>query len=110
MAATPEFVEKSPDTIVAYLKAWLDVAKDFKNNPKKVADTIYSFYTSKGYKMSQDTFTKALARVEVNPAGRPTSSPTCSSRPKSCSRQRRSRRSRIGARRCAPTSSRQASA
>ena len=30
MAATPEFVEKSPDTVVAYLKAWLDVAKEFK--------------------------------------------------------------------------------
>ncbi len=67
MAATPEFVEKSPQTVVAYLKAWLEVAKDFKEQPKKVADTIYSFYTSKGYKMSQDTFAKALARVEVQP-------------------------------------------
>jgi ABC-type nitrate/sulfonate/bicarbonate transport system substrate-binding protein len=67
MAATPEFVQKSPETVVAYLKAWLDVAKDFKNEPKKVADTIYSFYTSKGYKMSHDTFSKAIARVEVNP-------------------------------------------
>src|SRR5581483_6091599 len=67
MAATPEFVEKNPDTVVAYLKAWLDVARDFKNEPKKVADTIYSFYTSKGYNMSKDTFAAALARVEVNP-------------------------------------------
>ena len=67
MAATPEFIEKSPQTVVAYLKAWLDVAKDFKDNPKKVADTIYSFYTSKGYTMSHDTFSKAIARVEVAP-------------------------------------------
>src|SRR5450755_2142766 len=67
MAATPEFVEKSPDTIVAYLKAWLDVAKDFKQQPRKVADTIYSFYTSKGYKLDRGTFEKALARVEVAP-------------------------------------------
>ncbi len=67
MAATPEFVDKHPDTVVAYLKAWIDVEKDFKQNPKKVAETIYSFYTSKGYTMSQDTFAKALARVEVNP-------------------------------------------
>src|SRR5476649_1255635 len=49
MAATPDFVEKSPDTVVAYLKAWLEVAKDFKTNPGKVADVIYTFYTSKGY-------------------------------------------------------------
>jgi NitT/TauT family transport system substrate-binding protein len=67
MAATPEFVEKNPDAIVAYLKAWLDVAKDFKEQPGKVADTIYSFYTSKGYKMSKETFTKALNNVEVGP-------------------------------------------
>jgi ABC-type nitrate/sulfonate/bicarbonate transport system substrate-binding protein len=67
MAATPDFVEKSPQTIVAYLKAWLEVAKDFKSNPVKVSDTIYSFYTSKGYTMAKDTFSKALARVEVNP-------------------------------------------
>ncbi len=73
MAATPDFVAKSPDTIVAYLKAWLDVAKDFKTQPDKVADVIYSFYTSKGYQMSKDTFKKALATVEVNPGFPPDS-------------------------------------
>src|SRR5882757_9363184 len=67
MAATPEFIQKSPETVVAYLKAWIDVAKDFKNSPDKVATLIYSYFTSKGYTMSKDTFTKALARVEVNP-------------------------------------------
>jgi ABC-type nitrate/sulfonate/bicarbonate transport system substrate-binding protein len=67
MAATPEFVEKKPDTLVAYLKAWLDVAHDFKDNPKKVDDVIYRFYTDKGYKMAADTFATALSRVEVNP-------------------------------------------
>ncbi len=67
MAATPEFVEKYPDTVVAYLKAWLDAGKDFKQNPNKVADVIYTFYASKGYKMSRETFAKALATVEVNP-------------------------------------------
>jgi ABC-type nitrate/sulfonate/bicarbonate transport system substrate-binding protein len=67
MAATAEMVEKRPDVIVAYLKAWLDAAKDFKNNQKKVNDTIYAFYASKGYKMSAKTFATALSRVEVNP-------------------------------------------
>ncbi len=67
MAATPEIVKAHPDTLVNYLKAWLDVAKDFKSNPDKVADTIYSFYTSKGYQMSKDTFSKALSRVDVHP-------------------------------------------
>jgi taurine transport system substrate-binding protein len=67
MAATSEFVQKSPDTLIAYLKAWQDVARDFKENPKKVADVIYEFYTSKGYQMSSETFRKALATVDVNP-------------------------------------------
>jgi NitT/TauT family transport system substrate-binding protein len=67
MAATPEFVDKNPDTVVAYLKAWLDAAKDFKQNPKKVSDTIYAFYASKGYKMSAETFAKAIGRVDVDP-------------------------------------------
>jgi ABC-type nitrate/sulfonate/bicarbonate transport system substrate-binding protein len=67
MAATPDFVEKSADTVVAYLKAWRDATAEFKNNPAKVADAIYAFYTSKGYNMSRDTFAKALARVEVAP-------------------------------------------
>ncbi len=67
MAATPDFVEKHPDAVVAYLKAWLQVADDFKKQPDKVAEVIYSFYTSKGYKMSRDTFKAALSAVEVNP-------------------------------------------
>jgi ABC-type nitrate/sulfonate/bicarbonate transport system substrate-binding protein len=56
MAATPDFVAKHPDTIIAYLKAWQDVARDFRENPGKVSDVIYSFFTSKGYTLSRDTF------------------------------------------------------
>ncbi|MCL4800379.1 MAG: ABC transporter substrate-binding protein [Burkholderiales bacterium] len=67
MAATPEFVEKHPDTVVAYLKAWLAVADDFKKSPARVSDVVYSFYTSKGYKMSKDTFAKAIGAVDVDP-------------------------------------------
>jgi ABC-type nitrate/sulfonate/bicarbonate transport system substrate-binding protein len=67
MAATAEMVEKRPDTIVAYLKAWLDAAKDFKDNKKKVDDVIYAFYASKGYKMAPQVFATALSRVDVDP-------------------------------------------
>jgi len=68
MAATPDFVQKNPDEIVAYCKAWLDAGRDFKERPEKVTDVIYGFYTDKGYTMSRDTFAKALARIDVNPA------------------------------------------
>jgi ABC-type nitrate/sulfonate/bicarbonate transport system substrate-binding protein len=67
MAATPDFVQKSPETVVLYLKAWLDVARDFKDNPKKVSEVIHAFFVSKGYKMSTETLGKALSKVDVNP-------------------------------------------
>jgi ABC-type nitrate/sulfonate/bicarbonate transport system substrate-binding protein len=67
MAATPDFVAQKPDAVVAYLKAWLDVARDFKAEPKKVADVIYKFYADKGYAFSLDSFSLALSRVEVDP-------------------------------------------
>jgi len=75
MAATPDFVDKSPDTVVAYLKCWQEVARDFKDNPNKVADVIYAFFTSKGYNLSRETFAKALARVEVAPGFPPDLAP-----------------------------------
>ena len=31
-----------------------------------MADVIYGFFTSKGYKMSRETFSKAMANVEVD--------------------------------------------
>jgi ABC-type nitrate/sulfonate/bicarbonate transport system substrate-binding protein len=75
MAATSDFVEKNPKAVVAYLQAWLDVARDFKEQPKKVSDLIYKFYTEKGYKMAPDTFQAALQRVEVNPGFPPDLAP-----------------------------------
>jgi NitT/TauT family transport system substrate-binding protein len=67
MAATPDFVQKNPDELVAYCKAWLEAGRDFKENPGKVTDVIYGFYTEKGYAMSRESFARALARVDVNP-------------------------------------------
>jgi len=67
MAATPELVDKHPDVVVEYLRAWLDVGRDFKQQAARVADVIYGFYTGKGYQMSRATFARALAGVEVDP-------------------------------------------
>ena len=104
MAATPDFVDKNPDTVVAYLQGLARCREDFKEQPNKVADVIYSFYTSKGYKMSPDTFAKALgarrgqsrlpADLERLHAGAAAGA---------AARRRRSPRSRTGRRRCVPT-------
>src|SRR5947207_10317943 len=66
MAATPDFVEKNPDTVVAYLQAWQDAARDFKDNQNKVADVIYTIFTSKSYAMSRGKIAKTPARSEIN--------------------------------------------
>jgi NitT/TauT family transport system substrate-binding protein len=67
MAATPEFVEKNPQVVVEYLRAWLDAGKDFKQSPGKVTDMIHAYFTSRGYKMNRETLAKAMANVEVEP-------------------------------------------
>ena len=66
MAATPEFVDKNPQAVVEYLRAWLEVGKQLKQNPRKAGDVIYGFFTSKGYTMSRETFSKAMTNVEVD--------------------------------------------
>ena len=105
MAATPDFVDKSPDTVVAYLKCWQEVARDFKDNPGKVADVIYAFFTSKGYTMSRDTFAKALGTGRRSiPASPPISRPACRGTPRCCCARRRFPPSRTGRRRCGRTS------
>ena len=48
-----------------------------QGEPDEGRDVIYSFFTSKGYNMLPKSFAKALARVEVNPAFRPTSCLPC---------------------------------
>ncbi|OLB76413.1 MAG: hypothetical protein AUI16_09020 [Alphaproteobacteria bacterium 13_2_20CM_2_64_7] len=76
MAATPDFVDKSPETVIAYLKCWQEVARDFKDNPGKVADVIYAFFTSKGYAMSRER----RRRFPPSPTGRKHCGRTCGRR------------------------------
>ena len=43
-----------------------------QDQPKKVADTIYSFYTSKGYTMARKPSPRRLRALKSSPAGLPT--------------------------------------
>ena len=68
MAATPDFIAEKPgrggDLSEGLARGRAATSRTI---PNKVADAIYAFYTSKGYSMSQDTFRKAMATVDVNP-------------------------------------------
>src|SRR5258708_13897989 len=58
MAATPDFVARNADTLVAYLKAWQDIARAFKDSPAKVAAAIHRFYTAKRSPLPRDTLAR----------------------------------------------------
>ena len=68
MAATPEFVDEEPGHRGRLSQG---LARRRRRTSRTIrrrsSDTIYTFYTSKGYKMAPETFAKAIARVEVGP-------------------------------------------
>lgn len=66
MAATPDYIEKNGEALVAYLKAWIESGKEMKSNPDKLAEVVHKFYTSKGFKMELATMKKAMSAVEVD--------------------------------------------
>ena len=66
MAATPDYLEKNGEALVAYLKAWIESGKEMKADPDKLADVVHKFYTSKGYTLALTTMKKAMAGVEVD--------------------------------------------
>ena len=67
MAATPDFIAEESRRGRDLSQGLARGREGLQGQPTKVADTIYAFYTSKGYSMSQETFRKAMATVDVNP-------------------------------------------
>ncbi len=100
MAATPDFLEKNPKAVIAYLQAWLDVAKDFQGAAQKSRRGDPRLLHGQGLQDVAETFQKALARVEVNPGFPNDLVLTCSSRRKSYCARKKSPQSPIGRRCC----------
>ena len=67
MTALPEFVEKNPETVVAFLKGWLEAVRDFQEAPQKPVNAIWEFYKSKGYTASREMIAQAVGRLDVRP-------------------------------------------
>ncbi len=68
MAATPDFVDKNPDTVIAYLKCWQEVAKDFKDQPEQGRGRdLFVLHLQGLQHVAAIPSRKALARVEVSP-------------------------------------------
>ena len=67
MAATPDFIAKSPDTVVDLSQGLARGREGLQGQPEQGRGRDLRFYTSKGYSMSQETFRKAMATVDVDP-------------------------------------------
>ncbi len=102
MAATPDFVAKHPETVIAYLKAWQDVAAEFKNDPGQGGGRDLFVLHRQGLQAQQGHLRAGAVtgRGEPRFPGRPRRS-TCRARPKSSCARRRSTPCRTGRRRCA---------
>ena len=105
MAATPDFVDKNPDTVIAYLKAWRDVAGDFKEQPGQGRRRDLLVLHLQGlHDVARHLRQGAGAgRGQSRLPGR-SAAAICRRTRKCCCGKRRSPPSRTGRRRCGPTS------
>ncbi len=101
MAATPEFVEKKPDTVVAYLESLARRRAATSRTIRRRSPTSSTRSTPTRATRCRPTYSRRRCRGSRSiPAFPAISSPTCSSRRKFCCKTRRSTPSRTGARRC----------
>ena len=90
MAATPDFVEKKPDTVIAYLKAWLDVGAGLQEQSEKGRRRHLRVLHRQGLQDVARHLRRRRCRASRSiPAFPAISSPTCRSRPKSCCKDKK---------------------
>ena len=101
MAATPDFVDKNPDTVVAYLKAWLEVTRDFKENPEQgVGRDLFVLHVQGLHHEARDLRQGAGARRGRSGLPDRPRALHAAETPRCCCRRRRFPRCRTGRRRC----------
>lgn len=67
LAVQTPFVEKHPETCVAFLRGWLRSVEVFKKDPDAAADVMLSVYKERGYTINDSIIRSALKRLIVNP-------------------------------------------
>ena len=68
LVLSPTLIEKSPDTVQAFLKSWLDGVEFWKSNPARVAEVIHEQYASSGYSNVTREMAESIVRqIKVEP-------------------------------------------
>ncbi len=67
LAVQRPYMEKYPETCVAFLRAWLRAVDLFKTQPDAPAEIMLSVYRERGYTIADEIIRSALRRLIVNP-------------------------------------------
>jgi ABC-type nitrate/sulfonate/bicarbonate transport system substrate-binding protein len=68
LVLSPTLIEKSPETVQAFLKSWLDGVEFWKSNPGRVAQVIHEQYASSGYSNVTREMAESIVRqIKVEP-------------------------------------------
>jgi ABC-type nitrate/sulfonate/bicarbonate transport system substrate-binding protein len=68
LVLSPTLIEKSPETVQAFLKSWLDGVAFWKSNPGRVAQVIHEQYASSGYSNVTREMAESIVRqIKVEP-------------------------------------------
>ena len=69
LVLSPALIEKSPETVQAFLKSWLDGVEFWRNNTARVAEIIHAQYASAGYaNVTHDMAESIVRQIKVEPA------------------------------------------
>jgi ABC-type nitrate/sulfonate/bicarbonate transport system substrate-binding protein len=68
LVLSPTLIEKSPETVQAFLKSWLDGVDFWKNNTARVAEVLHEQYNGAGYSNVTREMAESIVRqIKVEP-------------------------------------------
>lgn len=71
LACNTDVVQKRRGDVVAFLRAWLAGVKVFKDDRSKATEIVMTYFTKKGFKVSDEVVKLMLSKIDVNPEFKP---------------------------------------
>ena len=68
LVLSPTLIEKSPETVQAFMKSWLEGVDFWKNNPSRVAEVLHEQYNAAGYSnVTHEMAESIVKQIKVEP-------------------------------------------
>ncbi len=58
---------ENPETVVAFLKGWLESVRIFREQPQRAAAVVWKVFKAQGYDVPEEVIRRAVGRLDVNP-------------------------------------------